>query len=95
MYAKIHKSEHGGVLAVCDDSVIGKTVEDKKYSLKVSEHFYKGEKKNAEEITLLLKDAKNVNLIGKKAIALGIKSGIIAKENVISIGGVPHAQSYA
>ena len=94
MFIKIHKVQHGDVVAVCDEELLGKTLEDGKYSIKVSENFYKGEKKDAGEIAPIMQSATNVNLIGKKAVALGLKLGIIRKENVIVIAGVPHAQAY-
>ncbi|MBI1972916.1 DUF424 family protein [Candidatus Woesearchaeota archaeon] len=95
MYIKIHKAPAGEVIAVCDENILGKTLEDKKKHIKVSEHFYKGEIKDAAAIAPILETATNINLIGKEAVALGLKLGIIAEENVMVIAGVPHAQVYA
>ena len=94
MYIKIHKATTGDVVAVCDENLLGKTVEDKKYSIKISEHFYKGEMKDTAAITPILQSATNINFIGKEAVALGINLGIIAQENIITIAGIPHAQVY-
>mgnify|MGYP001602783022 FL=1 len=46
-----------------------------------------------KQVVGIIKDAGNVNLMGKKSIELGLKAGIIEKENIIKIKGVPHAQS--
>ena len=93
MYVKIHTSKDSSVVAVCDEELLGKTLTDETRELEVSESFYKGEVKTEEETLALIKTANNVNLIGKKAVALGLQAGIITQENVIEIAGVPHAQS--
>ena len=99
MYVKIHSSgAQGGnrqVIAVCDEDLIGKVLKEKHIEFKVSESFYEGEKKTEDEVITLLKGATNVNLVGKQAVAAGIKAGIISEENVTVIEGVPHAQAYA
>ena len=45
-----------------------------------------------EKIITLLENAENVNIVGKESIKIGIKAGIIIKENIITIEGIPHAQ---
>ena len=95
LYVKIHKSEGSEVIAVCDKELLGKTLKEGDMEIKISEEFYKGEDMTEEEITALLKEARNVNLIGEKSIALGIKVGIISEENILKIEGVPHAQAYS
>lgn len=95
MYFKVHKGKYSDVIAVCDENILGKTLEEGKYCIKVSEHFYKGERGNAATIAPLLRNATNINLIGKESVALGLGVGITTKENIITIAGVPHAQAYA
>lgn len=94
MYLKIHKVSGSAVVAVADEDLLGKTLEDENYSVKVSEHFYKGEKKEAATIISILKTATNINLIGEEAVAIGVKAGVIERERIIMIAGVPHAQVY-
>lgn len=94
MYFKLHQQKDREVLAVCDEDLIGKTLEDKKYCIKVSETFYKGEKITEEQLAQLLRKAKNINLIGKRCVAVAIKEKLIEKNNVIKIKGIPHAQLY-
>lgn len=92
MYLKIHKMGHQEVVALCDEELIGKTLEEKKFQLKVSESFYKGEELSEDKIIDVLKFKSNINIVGKKSIELALKIGIISKENIIKIKGVPHAQ---
>src|SRR3989344_7521026 len=81
------------IISICDSDLIGKKFEEGKRQLNVSERFYKGEIKTEYEITEILKNAPNINIIGKQSIALALKLNIIVKENIIKIQGIPHAQS--
>ena len=91
MYVKIHKKQGSTVVAIADKELIGKRFEEGKPQLEISEYFYKGEEKSEEEIIALLEEATNVNLVGKKAVALAIKHGIIQEENILQIKKIPHA----
>ena len=90
---KVHESSGNRILAVADKELIGKRFEEGDMCLDITERFYKGEEKTEEEIIKAMKDAANINIVGKKSIALGIKSGIITEDSVIKINGVPHAIS--
>ena len=97
VYLKIHAAgerySDRFVIAVCDEELIGKEFSEGKFYLKVSERFYKGDKKTDDAVISILQDSTNINLVGKKSIALGIKSGVITDDHVRLIQGVPHAQS--
>ena len=80
------------LLAVCDSDLKGKKFEDNKIQLDLSSDFYNGEEMDEERVLKLMKCASMVNLVGKKSVELGIKAGIIEKEHVIKVKGVPHAQ---
>lgn len=94
MYVKLHKGS-SCVLAICDEDLIGKTFEEGELFLEISEDFYKGEKKTKEEVLEMLRDEniKNFNIVGKESISVALKAGIIEKQNILTVGGVPHAQS--
>ena len=81
------------IISICDSDLIGKKFEEGKRQLNVSERFYKGETKTEDEITEIMKNASNINIVGKESIALALKLNIIVKENIIKIQGIPHAQS--
>jgi len=92
MYVKVHKLKYENIVALCDKELIGKLLEEKNLQLNITERFYKGEELPEDEIILLLKNSTNINIVGEKSINLALKSGIIDKENIIKIQGVPHAQ---
>lgn len=94
MYVKIHKSEGRGILAVCDEDILGKTFEENELQLKVSESFYNGEKKSEKEVIDLISNYDNINLAGKKTVGLAIDNNLIDESTVIKISGIPHVQIY-
>ncbi|MBU1245998.1 MAG: DUF424 family protein [Nanoarchaeota archaeon] len=94
MYVKFHIKGDRTVVAICDKDLIGKTLEDKKQCIEITERFYKGEKKTEKEVAVILQEATNINIIGKKSIALAIKQGVLDKEAVRKIKRIPHAQIY-
>lgn len=89
---KIHKTQFRDVVAVCDSILIGKKFEENGLQLEITERFYKGEAMPEEKIITILENAENVNIVGEESINLGIKAGIIIKENILTIEGIPHAQ---
>lgn len=92
MKTKVLLKKHQGVVAVCDSNLVGRLLEEGKLQLDISEHFYKGEEKTEKEIINVLQQCTNANLVGENAVRIGIKSGIISKDHVIKIKGIPHAQ---
>jgi len=94
MYVKFHTRGDRTVVAICDKDLIGKKLEDKKACIEITKRFYKGEKKTEKEIAVILQEATNINMIGKKTIALAIKQGVLTKDSIKKIKGIPHAQLY-
>ena len=94
MFIKIHES-YRRIVAVCDIELIGKKFEQGNMQLEVREEFYKGEKKTENEIIELMRieasEDSTFDLVGKKAVQAGIKAGVISKEGIIELQGVPHA----
>ncbi len=92
MYIKIHKS-YRNVVALCDTDLIGKKIEDEKRQLDCRENFYKGKLVTKEEaIKILKQQAKEdatFNIAGKKSIQASIEAGLIIKETVHYIQGIP------
>jgi len=90
---KTHESAGKKITAVADKELIGKKFEEGERCLDVTGRFYKGKEKTEEEALKILKESTNTNMVGKKAVALGIKSGIITEDSIILIKGIPHAIS--
>ena len=91
-WCKVFKTRHDVVIAICDENLLGKKIEDEKISLKVNEEFYGGIMVDSEVILKLMKDATIGNLMGPDIVEFAGKNGFITKENIILIDGIPHAQ---
>jgi len=84
-YVKLHE----GVIAICDEGVVGKTFGD----FKVNEMFYKGELVSLEEVKKVLKEEGNFNLVGSEIVKVAIGLGVLDKKSVVDVG-VKHGQIY-
>ena len=92
MYIKKHMIRDKIIFAVCDEDLIGKKFSKGDLVLDISKDFYKGEKKSEKELEGIIKNFENVNLVGRKTIKFALKLGILNKESIIIIDGIPHAQ---
>jgi len=95
MFIKIHKTGQKEILAVCDEDIIGKKFEQGDLCIEVSEVFYKDKKVDKKELEDLLKYYDNINIVGKDSIKIALELGIIEKESIIQIKGIPHVQIFA
>ncbi len=92
MYVKKHESKDRIIFAICDEDLVGKKFSEDDLVLDVSERFYKGEIKTNEEVEEILRNSSNINLVGKKTVDFALKLGILNKDSIVVIDGVPHAQ---
>ena len=79
-------------VAVCDEEILGKTLEGGKVPFKVSEGFYKGTLGEVDEAIAAMKQATICNLVGKKIVEAAIDCNMVHERAVIYFGDVPHAQ---
>ncbi|MHC1596041.1 MAG: DUF424 domain-containing protein [Candidatus Syntropharchaeales archaeon] len=94
MYLKTYEVGDERLVAVCDRSIIGRSLEDGEIFFQISEQFYKGEVASEEEVVTALAGATNINLVGERATKCAIDAGILDEEGIIRIAGVPHAQIF-
>ncbi len=92
MIAKLHVKDDTTIVSCCDDELLGKIIEDGNNQLDLASDFYKGEKMSEREAGDLIRNADQVNLVGKQSVALGIKEGIIEQEHVLTLQDIPYAQ---
>jgi hypothetical protein len=93
LHMKVWRIRKGEVMvALCDSSILGKRVCEGKLVLEASEDFYCGDQVTAEAAVDTLRVATVANLVGEEAVRCGIEAGLIQKDAVMRIGGIPHAQ---
>ncbi len=95
MYLKVHHIPGAGeVVAVCDSELLDVTLMHGDVEVCITGGFYGTERAAEEEVRRALAGAENVNIIGKRVVALAVAMGLIAEEDCIMIGDVPHAQIF-
>uniref|UniRef100_A0A7C4HCL2 DUF424 family protein n=1 Tax=Staphylothermus marinus TaxID=2280 RepID=A0A7C4HCL2_STAMA len=94
VYVKKHVSGSDVIIAICDYELIGMKIVDneKNISIYVDPFFYQGDLLTIDEALKLLSQATIVNLIGKNIVEAVVKLGLVLKETVVEIAGIPHVQ---
>lgn len=93
MIVKVHKRQEKTIVAVCDNDLLGKKFEENDLQLDLTSDFYKGEKIDEKEAGDLIRNADIVNLVGEQSVKLGIEEGIVDKDRILKIAGIPHAEA--
>ncbi len=92
VYVKIMARGRDRVVAVCDEEILGETLEGGRVPFKVSEGFYKGTLGEIDEAIVAMRQATICNLVGKAIVEAAIECNIVHERAVIYFGNIPHAQ---
>lgn len=92
MWVKIHNSSRR-VVAVCDESLLGKKFEQGIRQLQITESFFKGSTINKKDLIELMKyefkSNSTFNIVGKDSIKAAVEAGIIEKDSFMKVKGIP------
>jgi len=92
IWTKIYRTPTDTLLAAADEELLGKEFREGKFKLKVSESFYKDVLVDEKVFADLLSLCSVANLVGSRCIAVAESLGMVTRDYVLYIGGVPHAQ---
>jgi hypothetical protein len=96
MFLKVHHSPGtGDIVAVCDRELLNTTLRHGELSIQVTEWFYGNCPASEERVRATLKEAGNINLMGKRSVSIAIDMGLVTQSGCIMIGEIPHAQVYS
>ena len=90
---KVHRHPDDVITAVCDAEILGKTFRGDGLRIEVSNGFYGGDVVSEEEVRNALRTCSVANIVGNNVVDIALDMGLISPENVITIGGVRHAQA--
>lgn len=95
-YVRVHENTQGRVVALCDSNLVGKVHEKNGQALDLIRYggFYKGEEVSGKEALKKLGSFSSLNIVGKEAVALAIKGGLVDKNQVGEIAGLKHVQVF-
>ena len=88
---KTHKQGSEVIVAMCDVDVVGKTFREGQLKLQVNSEFYDGSRLSLEEGFAQIDRATIINLTGSRVVERALKEGVVHREAIIRISGVPHA----
>jgi hypothetical protein len=93
MIVKIHKTQDKRkIVAICDESILGKKIHYKDLQLDLSSDFYKGNMIKESELKVMIKGAYIVNAVGEKSIKTLLGLCMIKEENIKKIKNIPYVQ---
>ena len=94
MLVKIHGS-YRETIAICDSGLIGKTFEEGDNQIIVRETFFGGDEKSEREVLEIIERGAaedcTFNIVGEESVKTALKAGIIKKEGIKRIQGIPIA----
>ena len=79
-------------MAACDLGLEGRVLQEGRIKMTVHRSFYCAEEVDEDTLRNRLLMATVANLVGEKSVAVAVDMGLIDKDCVITIDGVPHAQ---
>ena len=96
MFLRIHQSGRGRVVAVCDEDLVGKVLEDKQMRMDLDRYrsFYVGDKADAGKVKEALASFTSANAVGKESVSVVLSMGLAGKEGVKYIKRIPYIQVY-
>lgn len=92
VYMKVYRTKYGLLVSICDKDILGKVFREGDIILNVNKDFYGGDEVNIEIAIEYLRNAAIANIVGKNVVNAAIKAGIIHKDSVLIVNGIPHAQ---
>ena len=92
VYMRVSETLEHYVVAMCDKSLLGKTLKQGDLKFKVSKEFYGGELVDLKLCMKHLEKATIANMVGEKTVNAAMKAGLVHEQAVLYIDGHPHAQ---
>jgi len=89
---RIYEQGENLVIGACDEHLLGKKFVDGKFKIDVSKNFYGGERVNKDTLAKYLNDATIANLVGEESVNCAIRLGLVNRDCILRIKGIPHAQ---
>ena len=98
IFLKIHRSDNGDMVAMCDEALIGEVISEGAVEINVRDYseFYRGDLVSKEDAKGMI-DTDNVytaNIVGSEAVDTAIECRVIDPDNVKKAGSVPYAQAF-
>jgi uncharacterized protein len=98
IYIKIHNTDNGDIIAMCDSDLLGKVLKEGEFEINLKDYsdFYKGELANEEKAVKMLKPERlsSANIVGKESVSAAVKAMIIDKSSIKKVERIPYAYAF-
>jgi hypothetical protein len=99
IYFKSYLTEHGSVVAMCDEELMGRVLRSGKLVLDLERYasFYKGELLAEAEAAGRISSERiySANIVGERSVGIMVKFGLVAPDDVRLVENVPFVQLFA
>ncbi|MGQ4915014.1 MAG: DUF424 domain-containing protein [Candidatus Asgardarchaeia archaeon] len=92
VYLNVIRTRDEVLVAVCDKELLGKKFKEGDLRLHVTEKFYQGVLVGISEALKEIENCTIANLVGERIVTEAINAGLLHKDSVIYIQGIPHVQ---
>lgn len=82
------------LINICDENLIGRTLNEGKLSMHISRDYFGGQVVEPSQALKMMKESSIINLAGKQAVDIALSNKMGAKEAVRVIQGVPFLMIY-
>lgn len=87
--ASTREYQGSSMLSICDEELLGRTVEEGGRRLDISREYYGGRTVGEAEAGRLLRSSAIINMAGGRTVELALRSGVGARGGARTVGGVP------
>lgn len=98
IYIKIHETDNGMILAMCDKSLVGTIVDDGRIHIDLKDYseFYTGELINSGELPerIDFEGIMSANVVGNESVDAAIANRLIKEENVHTANKIRYANAF-
>ena len=91
VYLKVHASPRFETIACCDEGLLNKIIKEGNLRIEITDRFYGGTLMEIDQAIEILLGASYFNIVGPNIINKAIANGILPKEGVRTINGIPMA----
>lgn len=84
-----HEYQGSGMLNICDEELLGRTMREGGRVLAVTREYYGGRTVGEREAERMLASAAVVNMAGRRTVELALRAGVGARGGEKTVEGVP------